>query len=59
MREEPKLPPSYTLERDPDLLVLRRPNGSMVAAFSAFGVDPREIEREAWEDDRREGGAPE
>lgn len=32
------LPPGYYLERDPDILVLRRLDGSMVGAFSARGA---------------------
>jgi hypothetical protein len=28
------LPPGYRLEMDPDLLILRRDDGSQVAAFS-------------------------
>jgi hypothetical protein len=44
------LPAGYWLERDADLLVLHRPDNSIVAAFSARGVDPSEIERVARED---------
>jgi hypothetical protein len=44
------LPFGYYLERDADLFVLRRPGGSLVAAFSALGVDPFEVELTAWED---------
>jgi hypothetical protein len=40
---------------DPELLVLRRADGSMVAAFSAPSVDPAEVEREAEKGYRRSG----
>jgi hypothetical protein len=54
-REEraPYLPFGYYLdETDPDVVVLRRPNGSEVAAYGAAGADPKEIERMAWGDFR-------
>jgi hypothetical protein len=38
------LPFGYHLERDADLLVLRRSDGSFVAAFSAVGADLFEVE---------------
>ena len=47
------LPFGYHLERDADLLILRRSDGSdssFVAAFSALGADPFEVELMAWED---------
>jgi hypothetical protein len=44
------LPPGYQLERDPDVLVLLRPDGSTVAAFSSRGVMPEQVEATAWED---------
>lgn len=44
------LPAGYWLEDDADILLLHRPDGLVVAAFSAMGADPNEIEREAWED---------
>ena len=45
------LPSGYTLdETDPDAKVLRRPDGSEVATFSAVGAGAREVERSAWED---------
>ena len=51
MFEEPlHLPAGYWLERDADLLVLRRPDGSTVATFSARGAERSEIERAARED---------
>ena len=44
------LPLGYYVERDPDLLLLRRPNGTLVATFSTRGVDPLEVELTVWED---------
>lgn len=49
-----RLPPGYRVQAGPDVLVLRRANGLMVAAFVAPGVDPAEVEREAAEDHRLE-----
>jgi hypothetical protein len=54
--EELQLPPGYRLERDPDMLVLRRPDGSTVATFSARGVVPEHVEEAARED--AAGGGP-
>jgi hypothetical protein len=46
--KEVRLPPGYTLERsDPDVLVLRSPDGAVVARFSARGATAEAIEREA------------
>jgi len=46
--EEPRLPPGYSLERsDPDVLVLRCPDGTAVARFSARGATAEAVEREA------------
>jgi hypothetical protein len=36
-------------------VVLRHPDGSEVAVYSAEGADPKEIERRAWEDFRGRG----
>jgi hypothetical protein len=45
---EVRLPPGYSLDRsDPDVLVLRSPDGAAVAHFSAWGVTAEAIEREA------------
>jgi hypothetical protein len=45
---EPRLPPGYSLERsDPDVLVLRCPNGTTIARFSAQGATAEAIEQEA------------
>jgi hypothetical protein len=46
--EEPRLPPGYSLDRsDPDVLVLRCPQGTAVARFSTRGATTEAIEREA------------
>lgn len=50
MMWEEDLPPGYRLRDDVDLLILLRPDGSMVAAFSADGADPAEVFAAAWED---------
>jgi hypothetical protein len=44
------LPFGYYVEREPDLLLLRRADGTLVAAFSVGGVDPFEVELRVWED---------
>ena len=49
--EEPKLPSSYYLdESDPDILMLRRQDGTFVAAFSAQGATREGIVEAAVED---------
>jgi hypothetical protein len=54
---EPNLPLGYRLRRDPDLLLLLRPDGSVAAAFSAArGANEEDVELVAWED--RGGGDP-
>ena len=45
-----RLPPGYRLQMDPDVLILRRVDGSTVAAFSGPGADRAEVEREATRD---------
>ena len=40
-----ELPTGYYLERDPDVLILRRLDGSMVGAFSARGAAPEAVRR--------------
>jgi hypothetical protein len=45
-----ELPFGYYLERDADLLVLRRSDGTFVAAFNVGGVDLFEVELAVWED---------
>ncbi len=48
---ELRLPPGYRLDRsDPDVWALRRPEGWVVAHFSARGVAKQAIEQVAWED---------
>jgi hypothetical protein len=48
---EPRLPPGYRLDRsDPDLWALRRPEGWVVAYFSARGATREAIEETAWAD---------
>ena len=47
---EEDLPPGYRMREDADLLVVLRPDGSEVAAFSALGADPLEVIAAAWED---------
>ena len=45
---EPRLPSGYSLDlSDPDVLVLRSPQGTAVARFSARGATPEAIEHEA------------
>ena len=44
------MPFGYYLDRDADLLVLRRPDGAFVAAFNAVGADLFEVELAVWED---------
>jgi len=58
----PKLPDGYRLDLagDPDAPALRRPDGTVVARFSARGMTHEVIEREALEDllgtSRKPGG---
>jgi hypothetical protein len=44
------LPFGYYVERDADLLILRRSDNSLVAAFSAEAVDLFEVELAVWAD---------
>jgi len=44
------LPFGYNLECDADLLIVRRSDGSFVAAFGAGNVDPFDVEWAVWED---------
>jgi hypothetical protein len=57
---EVSLPLGYRLDRsDPEVLILRSPEGAAVARFSASGYSPKSIEQEAWEDhERRNGRGP-
>ena len=54
------MPPGYRLDYDPDVLVLRRGDGSEAAAFSARGADPSEVVKVARDDepDRLVGREP-
>ncbi len=54
MQDKPlDLPPGYVVDAsDPDVLVLRRSDGSSVAPFSARGADPTEVCRAAEKDQR-------
>ena len=45
-----RLPFGYCLEYDADLLIIRRSDGSFVAAFEAVDADLFEIELAVWED---------
>ena len=53
----PELPPGYRLERDPELPILRRPDGTIVAAFSVRGATAEAIETTAWNDHRSGQGS--
>jgi hypothetical protein len=44
------LPPGYHAHPDPDVLVLGRADGSVVARFSSRGFAAGAVERAAWED---------
>jgi hypothetical protein len=45
---EVRLPPGYSLDRsDPDVLVLRSPDGAALARFSARGATAEALEQEA------------
>jgi hypothetical protein len=49
--EEHRLPPGYRLDRsDPDVWALRRPEGWVVAYFSARRPTNEAVEEAAWED---------
>ena len=50
MEWEGDLPPGYRLSKNADLLTLLRPDGSLVAVFSAQGADLLEVIAAAWED---------
>lgn len=45
-----QLPFGYHVEREADLLLLRRRDGSLVSVFSVWGVDIFEVELTVWED---------
>ena len=50
------LPPGYHAHLDPDVLVLRRTDGSVVASFSGRGLVAEEVGRAAWEDSGDDAG---
>ncbi|HEV2093881.1 MAG TPA: BTAD domain-containing putative transcriptional regulator [Rubrobacter sp.] len=52
-----ELPTGYIMERDADVFVLRRLDGSMVGAFSARGAVPEAVRRVIGEADRPEAPA--
>ncbi len=41
------LPPGYRVDHDPDIAILRRPDGSVVSYFPIWNMDPELILREA------------
>jgi hypothetical protein len=45
-----RLPSGYYAHPDPDILILKRADGSVVARFSGRGFVAEEVERAAWED---------
>lgn len=51
------LPPGYRVDHDPDVAVLRRPDGSVVAYYPIWSMRPDLIRREA-ELDRIDGHLP-
>ena len=44
------LPFGYYVESEPDVLLLRRPDDTLVTAFRARDVDLFEVELAVWED---------
>jgi hypothetical protein len=48
--DELELPPGYRLERDPDTLILHRPDDTVVARLSVWGFVGEIVEEAAWED---------
>jgi hypothetical protein len=41
------LPPGYRVDHDPDVAVLRRPDGTVVGYFPIWSMNPERILREA------------
>ena len=37
------LPPGYRVDHDPDVAVLRRPDGSVVGYFPIWGMNPKRL----------------
>lgn len=54
--EDLVLPAGYHVQWDADVPTPRRADGSMVAAFSAAGMDPREVRKAAGEDTAEQEG---
>jgi hypothetical protein len=50
------LPSGYHTQLDPDVVVLRRADGSQVALFSSRGFVAEAVEQAAWEDYGRAEG---
>ena len=46
----PDLPSGYSVERDPDVLVLKADCGRFVAAFSPLGTTEDVVREAAWKD---------
>ena len=44
------LPPGYRVDHDPDVAILRRPDGSVVAYFPIWTMSPERLLREAERD---------
>ncbi len=53
-----RLPPGYRAHFYPDVLVLERADGFVVARFSALWFAAEEVERTAWEDYGEAAGDP-
>jgi hypothetical protein len=41
------LPPGYRVDHDPDVAVLRRPDGSVVGYFPIWSISPKRLLQEA------------
>ena len=52
------LPPGYTTEYGAGVLLLRREDGSVVAAFNAGKVKAEDVEKDAWKDHKRSNRNP-
>ena len=44
------LPPGYRVDHDPDVAVLRRPDGSVVSYFPIWSMNPKRLLQEAKRD---------
>jgi hypothetical protein len=44
------LPPGYQVDHDPDVAVLRRPDGSVVGYFPIWSMNPQRLLQEAKRD---------